>query len=377
MPAVTHCRDTDSALPSAPAITMPPTPGVKPATPSRLRLRTPQSRRFSGEAESRVSPLVSWIATRRSGFGERQRAQQRRVHEREDRAVGADAERQRRHRDRGERGRLAQLAEREGHVVAQLLEPGGDLHVAVPLPAELPELALHAADVSHPLLRLPPRRLRIDPARDQLARPQLEVQRDLLVDLLVDRHAPEPRAQRALHDANSTFETPVEKRRQAAVSAASRSRPGGGDAVELRAPAELGRAPFGLDQALPLEAVERRIERAVLDDHGVAGGVLQEARDRVAVARAADERLQDEGVERSVEQGVRCLRRVSALMGRYLDRRGNRPEGCLPVAKNPGRDILAVGARPGRPGLWRNLRGIVGVSLVTRAGRARSEEEPR
>ena len=49
MPAVTHCRDTVSALPSAPAITIPPTLGVKPAIFSNVRLRAFQSSMLSGD----------------------------------------------------------------------------------------------------------------------------------------------------------------------------------------------------------------------------------------------------------------------------------------------------------------------------------------
>ena len=59
MPAVTHWRDTVSAFPSAPAITMPPTLGVKPATPSKLRLRASQSRRFERRGVVARSPRSS------------------------------------------------------------------------------------------------------------------------------------------------------------------------------------------------------------------------------------------------------------------------------------------------------------------------------
>jgi hypothetical protein len=49
MPDVTHWRETVSALPSGPAITMPPTLGVKPAIFSKLRLRASKSSRLSGD----------------------------------------------------------------------------------------------------------------------------------------------------------------------------------------------------------------------------------------------------------------------------------------------------------------------------------------
>jgi hypothetical protein len=65
---VTHCRDTVSALPSAPAITIPPTLGVKPATFSNVRLRAFQSIMLSGDPKLRgMVAVFSQIDTRRSG----------------------------------------------------------------------------------------------------------------------------------------------------------------------------------------------------------------------------------------------------------------------------------------------------------------------
>ncbi len=63
------------------------------------------------------------------------------------------------------------------------------------------------------------------PGLDQLAGAHLEVEGELLVHLLVDRDPPQPRPQGAPHDANSTFDTPVEKRFQVASSASSWVRP--------------------------------------------------------------------------------------------------------------------------------------------------------
>ena len=69
MPAVTHCRDTVSALPSRPAITMPPTFGVKPAIFAKVRLRPFQSSMFGGDAKLlEVASDVSQIVTSRSGL---------------------------------------------------------------------------------------------------------------------------------------------------------------------------------------------------------------------------------------------------------------------------------------------------------------------
>ena len=68
IPAVTHWRGTVSARPSAPAMTMPPTPATNPPIRSNVRLRWSQSVRFSGETPSLGDGSVrSQIITRRSG----------------------------------------------------------------------------------------------------------------------------------------------------------------------------------------------------------------------------------------------------------------------------------------------------------------------
>ena len=84
-----------------------------------------------------------------------------------------------------------------------------------------------------------------------------------------------------------TFETPAENRRQVAISAASCSRPGLGEAVQLGPAAKLGRAPLGFHPAPSLQAIEGRIERPFFDEQGVAGRVLDEAGHGVPVARAS------------------------------------------------------------------------------------------
>ena len=83
-----------------------------------------------------------------------------------------------------------------------------------------------------------------------------------------------------------TFDTPVENRRQVAISASSCCAAGVGQAIELGAPAELRHAPLGLDPAPAFEAVEGRIERPLFDEDGVAARVLDESGDGVSVARA-------------------------------------------------------------------------------------------
>ena len=122
------------------------------------------------------------------------------------------------------------------------------------------------------------------PPAIELARAHLEVQRDFFVELLIERHAPQPRTQRTLHVAN-TFETPAENFFHVAISAASCSRPASVSRYNLARRPELRRAPLGLDPPLAFEPIEGRIERAVFDQEGVAGRLLDEAGDRVSVAR--------------------------------------------------------------------------------------------
>ena len=75
---------------------MPPTLGVKPAIFSNVRLRAFQSSMLSGDTKPRgVVALRFPDRDEPIGLAVRQRPQQRGIDEREDRAVGADAERQR------------------------------------------------------------------------------------------------------------------------------------------------------------------------------------------------------------------------------------------------------------------------------------------
>ena len=79
-------------------------------------------------ARLRVHPIVLPDRHHPGGIAERQRPQQDRVDDREDGGVGADAEGERQHDDRGEAGTLPHQAQR----VAKILEQ----HVETPLLAE-------------------------------------------------------------------------------------------------------------------------------------------------------------------------------------------------------------------------------------------------
>src|SRR5690606_33869144 len=58
---------------------------------------------------------------------------------------------------------------------------------------------------------------------------------------------------------------------------------GGREGVEARAPPGVGRPPGGGEEIVLLHAVERRVERSLLDAKLVAGDALDVARDGVAV----------------------------------------------------------------------------------------------
>src|ERR1700730_6611755 len=75
----------------------------------------------------------------------------------------------------------------------------------------------------------------------------------------------------------------------------------GSEAVETGPPAELRAAPLGLDPAHPLQPVEGRVERPLLDVQRLGAARAQPARDAIAMQRAAGQGLQDEGVESAGE----------------------------------------------------------------------------
>src|SRR6185437_9173159 len=64
----------------------------------------------------------------------------------------------------------------------------------------------------------------------------------------------------------------------------------------------LGNSPFGFDPALALETMERGIERAGVNLQNVAGAAANGLADAVTVLRAPLEGLQNEQVERALQQ---------------------------------------------------------------------------
>ena len=120
---------------------------------------------------------------------------------------------------------MPQLPERGFQIVPELVEPQGHAHLTISLSAKASHRLLEGGDIAQSADRDLAGGLRIHAARDQLARPVLDVQRQLFVDLLIDREAPEPRTKRTFHVESRTFDTPVENRRHVAISASSCCRP--------------------------------------------------------------------------------------------------------------------------------------------------------
>ena len=77
---------------------------------------------------------------------------------------------------------------------------------------------------------------------------------------------------------------------------------GGAQLVELRATVAIGDAPLRRDPPAPLETVERRVQRPLLDQEDRAGRVLDPLAHAIAMHRAPAQRLEDEQVERAAQQ---------------------------------------------------------------------------
>src|SRR5262245_11121559 len=75
-----------------------------------------------------------------------------------------------------------------------------------------------------------------------------------------------------------------------------------GQVVELRAPPEVARLPLRGDPALLLELVQRGVERSVADLQRVIGDLPEALADRPAVHRLERQNLQDQEVERSLDE---------------------------------------------------------------------------
>src|SRR5690606_3503915 len=75
-----------------------------------------------------------------------------------------------------------------------------------------------------------------------------------------------------------------------------------GQRVVLRATVRLRQPPLGCDPATPLDAVQRGVQRAILDLQHAIRRVADPASNRIAMTGAEDQRLEYEQVECALEQ---------------------------------------------------------------------------
>jgi hypothetical protein len=91
-----------------------------------------------------------------------------------------------------------------------------------------------------------------------------------------------------------------------------------GEAVVLRAPVVLGRAPLGVEQALVLETVERGVERALLDEERALGDLLDPRQDGVAVQGPSETDLRMRTSRVPGRRAACSVMRVSPNYVRYV-----------------------------------------------------------
>jgi hypothetical protein len=78
--------------------------------------------------------------------------------------------------------------------------------------------------------------------------------------------------------------------------------PGPRQAVVLRLPVVVGGVPLGVDPPLLLEAVQRRVERPLVHAQHITRDLLDALRDAPPMHRLERERLQDQHVQRALQQ---------------------------------------------------------------------------
>ena len=131
-----------------------------------------------------------------------------------------------------------------------------------------------------------------------------DVERELFVELAFDAARRDQRAHAQMqiaeiHRQASFITRPMAVDMRSHSLGLDRQLPaaGCGESVVLGPSAELRDGPLGFDPALVLEAMERRVERALVDLQDVLGDLLDAVRDRPAVHRVGLQRPQNEQVE--------------------------------------------------------------------------------
>ena len=193
--ADTVCPATCSGVPSTPRMVREPPANV--AMDAKLRLCWLHSRNSSGEAMD-VKPLArrSHNMTRRSvgslnGKGRRKVASASAnialLAPMPSASVSAATQREAR--------RCLHLPERVRHIVPELFEPLCQPHFSFSLSAQVFARAFELSEIADARQHDLARGLRVHAALDQFARAHLDVELELFVHFLVERHAPQPRTQ--------------------------------------------------------------------------------------------------------------------------------------------------------------------------------------
>ena len=254
----------------------------------------------------------------RLGVIERGLAEEHRVSHAEDRRICADADRQRQHGHRREARMAAQRAQAVADVAREILDGGGTELVPRPL-----SHLFHAAESDQ---RLPPRFVRRHAGAPVLLGLLLDMEADLVIEPILEFRRPAERTEPPQHVSERTHqslsvhgrdvENEVDRARHASPL---RQRlvqvppPGRSQRVVARAAVVVGDAPLGADELLPLQAIERRVERPLPELQHVLRPLLDAFGDAPAVHRLELQGSQDQHVERSLQHVASVLRHTGSF----------------------------------------------------------------
>ncbi len=181
-----------------------------------------------------------------------------------------------------------------------------------------------------------------------------DMERELLVELAFDAAAEPPTRESAGTDrgdscGHASFITrpmAVDMRSQLAGFHRQLPAPGGREPVVLGPPAQLRDSPFGFDPALMLEAMERRVERALVDLQDILRDLLDPLRNRPAMERLGLQRAQDEQVKGTGSRsGTVCRLMVSDV--------DTNASWCRLSTPRCGGVVALISSGPGTPAVQR------------------------
>src|SRR6185436_17497993 len=103
--------------------------------------------------------------------------------------------------------------------------------------------------------------------------------------------------------------------------------------VELRLAVVLGGTPFGLDKSLLFQPIQRRIQRPFLNPEHIVRELMEPRGDAVPVVRGGGEALQDEQVERALQE-------VDLSYCHVFPRRSGGGNSLLPSLDGPRKRVV-------------------------------------